>query len=141
MVLVTRIKQNAPFFLQIGRSSESPIDFVVMDTVPGNRVQDPAKTAAQSTISRSVVHIFMTECSLKNCSLDNSICMCHGSGLFQPDPDPILKENRIRIPDHVSLGFSQQYSKKLREFRPIQAYLRHIFSKHITYQVQILRWI
>jgi pellino protein len=37
---------------QIGRSSESPIDFVVMDTVPGNRVQDPGKAAAQSTISR-----------------------------------------------------------------------------------------
>ena len=25
---------------QIGRSSESPIDFVVMDTVPGNRIVD-----------------------------------------------------------------------------------------------------
>ena len=38
--------------LQVGRSSESPIDFVVMDTVPGNKVQDPGKAAAQSTISR-----------------------------------------------------------------------------------------
>ena len=38
------------FFFQIGRSSESPIDFVVMDTVPGNRVQE--KPNSQSTISR-----------------------------------------------------------------------------------------
>ena len=37
---------------QIGRSSESPIDFVVMDTTPGNKVHDPSKAAAQSTISR-----------------------------------------------------------------------------------------
>ena len=37
-------------FLQIGRSSESPIDFVVMDTVPGNKPTDKINT--QSTISR-----------------------------------------------------------------------------------------
>jgi len=35
---------------QIGRSSESPIDFVVMDTVPGNKPTDKINT--QSTISR-----------------------------------------------------------------------------------------
>ena len=40
---------------QIGRSSESPIDFVVMDTVPGNRVQD--KISSQSTISRFACRI------------------------------------------------------------------------------------
>jgi len=50
---------------QIGRSSESPIDFVVMDTVPGNRVQDQGKTAAQSTISRFACRIL--------CSRDENV--------------------------------------------------------------------
>ncbi|TRY80551.1 hypothetical protein TCAL_10962 [Tigriopus californicus] len=40
---------------QIGRSSESPIDFVVMDTVPGNQVQE--RVNAQSTISRFACRI------------------------------------------------------------------------------------
>jgi len=40
---------------QIGRSSESPIDFVVMDTVPGNRSVD--KVSSQSTISRFACRI------------------------------------------------------------------------------------
>ena len=42
-------------FFQIGRSSESPIDFVVMDTVPGNRPTDKINT--QSTISRFACRI------------------------------------------------------------------------------------
>jgi len=42
---------------QIGRSSESPIDFVVMDTVAGNKIQTPGKGAAQSTISRFACRI------------------------------------------------------------------------------------
>lgn len=37
------------FFLQIGRSSESPIDFVVMDTQPGDKKDTKV---LQSTISR-----------------------------------------------------------------------------------------
>jgi len=45
---------NADLF-QIGRSSESPIDFVVMDTVPGNRTVD--KVNSQSTISRFACRI------------------------------------------------------------------------------------
>jgi len=40
---------------QIGRSSESPIDFVVMDTVPGNRPTDKINT--QSTIPRFACRI------------------------------------------------------------------------------------
>jgi pellino protein len=40
---------------QIGRSSESPIDFVVMDTVPGNKPTDKINT--QSTISRFACRI------------------------------------------------------------------------------------
>ena len=43
------------FLLQIGRSSESPIDFVVMDTIPGNRSAD--KVGSQSTISRFACRI------------------------------------------------------------------------------------
>lgn len=46
--------ENTDLF-QIGRSSESPIDFVVMDTLPGNRMQDKINT--QSTISRFACRI------------------------------------------------------------------------------------
>lgn len=46
--------ENTDLF-QIGRSSESPIDFVVMDTVPGNRIVD--KVSSQSTISRFACRI------------------------------------------------------------------------------------
>lgn len=46
--------ENSDLF-QIGRSSESPIDFVVMDTVPGNRIVD--KVSSQSTISRFACRI------------------------------------------------------------------------------------
>ena len=47
--------EEMKYFLQIGRSSESPIDFVVMDTVPGNRPTDKINT--QSTISRFACRI------------------------------------------------------------------------------------
>ena len=49
---LTRKKIVIIFILifQIGRSSESPIDFVVMDTVPGNKATEKINT--QSTISR-----------------------------------------------------------------------------------------
>ncbi len=43
---------------QIGRSSESPIDFVVMDTVPGNQRTDNA-VVTQSTISRFACRILV----------------------------------------------------------------------------------
>lgn len=41
--------------LQIGRSSESPIDFVVMDTIPGDKAGD--SKVLQSTISRFACRI------------------------------------------------------------------------------------
>jgi len=56
-VIVEYQEDNSSDMFQIGRSSESPIDFVVMDTVAGNKVQDPAKAAAQSTISRFACRI------------------------------------------------------------------------------------
>ena len=43
---------------QIGRSSEDPIDFVVMDTVPGNQRGDTS-VAQQSTISRFACRILV----------------------------------------------------------------------------------
>jgi len=43
---------------QIGRSSEDPIDFVVMDTVPGNLRGDSSSTQ-QSTISRFACRIII----------------------------------------------------------------------------------
>ena len=43
---------------QIGRSSESPIDFVVMDTIPGNKRRDDC-VATQSTISRFACRILV----------------------------------------------------------------------------------
>lgn len=43
------LKHLFNFFFQIGRSSESPIDFVVMDTQPGDKKDTKV---LQSTISR-----------------------------------------------------------------------------------------
>ncbi|KFM60757.1 Protein pellino, partial [Stegodyphus mimosarum] len=43
---------------QIGRSSESPIDFVVMDTVPGDKTGEGGKVT-QSTISRFACRILI----------------------------------------------------------------------------------
>lgn len=41
--------------MQIGRSSEQPIDFVVMDTIPGDKSSD--NKVLQSTISRFACRI------------------------------------------------------------------------------------
>lgn len=46
-------------FRQVGRSSESPIDFVVMDTLPGDKKD--AKVM-QSTISRFACRILVNRC-------------------------------------------------------------------------------
>ena len=43
---------------QIGRSSESPIDFVVMDTVPGDQRSENS-VVTQSTISRFACRILV----------------------------------------------------------------------------------
>ncbi|KAJ8873439.1 hypothetical protein PR048_024256 [Dryococelus australis] len=43
--------------LQIGRSSDAPIDFVVMDTVPGDKAKDSQNKVLQSTISRFACRI------------------------------------------------------------------------------------
>lgn len=47
--------------MQIGRSSEAPIDFVVMDTVPGDKTGETR--VMQSTISRFACRIL---CDRKN---------------------------------------------------------------------------
>ena len=43
---------------QIGRSSEPPIDFVVMDTIPGDQRKDTS-VVTQSTISRFACRILV----------------------------------------------------------------------------------
>jgi len=45
-------------FNQIGRSSEDQIDFVVMDTIPGNQRKEN-DSVAQSTISRFACRILV----------------------------------------------------------------------------------
>lgn len=50
------ILPSSPFHPQVGRSSESPIDFVVMDTLPGDKKD--AKVL-QSTISRFACRILV----------------------------------------------------------------------------------
>lgn len=44
------------FFLQVGRSTESPIDFVVTDTISGSQNNDETQIT-QSTISRFACRI------------------------------------------------------------------------------------
>jgi len=56
-VIVEYQQDDTTDMFQVGRSSESPIDFVVMDTMPGNKVSEPTKAAAQSTISRFACRI------------------------------------------------------------------------------------
>lgn len=66
-VIVEYSPDDSVDLFQIGRSSESPIDFVVMDTVPGNRPTDKVNT--QSTISRFACRILAErgEDSLRGC--------------------------------------------------------------------------
>jgi len=56
-VIVEYQQDDSTDMFQVGRSSEAPIDFVVMDTMPGNKVSEPSKAAAQSTISRFACRI------------------------------------------------------------------------------------
>lgn len=53
--------------LQIGRSSESPIDFVVMDTIPGDKSGD--NKVMQSTISRFACRILADRSNPKICRI------------------------------------------------------------------------
>jgi len=62
-VIVEYTHDDRSDLFQIGRSSESPIDFVVMDTVPGNRSVD--KVSSQSTISRFACRIITDRHSLQ----------------------------------------------------------------------------
>ena len=48
--------ENSDIF-QIGRSSESPIDFVVLDTIPGNKIIDRHLVKTPQTISRFACRI------------------------------------------------------------------------------------
>lgn len=57
-VIVEYCRDNETDMFQIGRSSESPIDFVVMDTVPGDKLADAKVT--QSTISRFSCRILVS---------------------------------------------------------------------------------
>ncbi|CAG0888564.1 unnamed protein product, partial [Darwinula stevensoni] len=51
-VVVEYMHDSKTDMFQIGRSSESGIDFVVMDTIPGDRRREIRMTPSQSTISR-----------------------------------------------------------------------------------------
>ena len=51
-VIVEYCKDENTDIFQIGRSSESPIDFVVLDTIPGNKIIDRNMVNTPQTISR-----------------------------------------------------------------------------------------
>ncbi|OXA52234.1 Protein pellino [Folsomia candida] len=57
-VVVEYVPDEDTDMFQIGRSSEMPIDFVVMDTVPGDKSGSVDKTM-QSTISRFACRILV----------------------------------------------------------------------------------
>lgn len=57
-IIVQYDRDHATDMFQIGRSSEGPIDFVVMDTVPGDHRRENA-SLAQSTISRFACRIIV----------------------------------------------------------------------------------
>lgn len=65
-------ENNLPscFLFQIGRSSESPIDFVVMDTIPGDKTGE--NKVVQSTISRFACRIL--------CDRNSKVCKIYAAG-------------------------------------------------------------
>lgn len=64
-VIVEYTKDEDTDMFQIGRSSESPIDFVVIDTTPGDKSGDVK--VAQSTISRFACRILADRNNTKIC--------------------------------------------------------------------------
>lgn len=58
-VIVEYVLDEETDLFQIGRSSESPIDFVVMDTVAGDKAGGGACRVTQSTISRFACRILV----------------------------------------------------------------------------------
>ena len=57
-IIVQYDQDTSTDMFQIGRSSEAPIDFVVMDTIPGNQ-RSKTKMVSQSTISRFACRIIV----------------------------------------------------------------------------------
>lgn len=70
-VIVEYTPDDDTDMFQIGRSSESPIDFVVMDTIPGDKTGE--NKVMQSTISRFACRIL----SDRNCA---KICRIYAAG-------------------------------------------------------------
>lgn len=60
-IIVEYMPDDETDMFQIGRSSESPIDFVVMDTIPGDKTSETKVT--QSTISRFACRILCDRCN------------------------------------------------------------------------------
>lgn len=84
---------------QIGRSSESPIDFVVMDTVAGDKTGDTK--VMQSTISRFACRIISDRNDVNNCRIyaagfDSSRNIFLGVSRFLID-QAILNVNRAYL--------------------------------------------
>ena len=57
-IIVEYMQDNDTDMFQIGRSSEGPIDFVVMDTIPGFQ-RNSRENVTQSTISRFACRIIV----------------------------------------------------------------------------------
>lgn len=57
-IIVEYMQDNDTDMFQIGRSSEGPIDFVVMDTIPGYQ-RNSRENVTQSTISRFACRIIV----------------------------------------------------------------------------------
>lgn len=107
------------FFLsQIGRSTESPIDFVVTDTVPGS--QSNADTqSVQSTISRFACRIICQRTppytariyaagfdSSKNIFLGvSAFFLNQASDTFRPIKKKKMKKNKWRFSEGLGLNF------------------------------------
>lgn len=67
LFIVLLFSSNFLFCLKIGRSSEAPIDFVVMDTIPGDKTGD--NKVMQSTISRFACRILADRNNSKVCRI------------------------------------------------------------------------
>jgi hypothetical protein len=117
--------------LQIGRSSESPIDFVVMDTIPGDKTGE--NKVLQSTISRFACRILCDRSnprvariyaagfdSSRNIFLGVSASSALLLGIFPAEEIVALSSLSRRIlRDYTDLCWNYIYASKCLYSRPV----------------------
>lgn len=111
------------FSFQVGRSSESPIDFVVMDTLPGDKKD--AKVM-QSTISRFACRILVNRCEPSKARIfaagfDSSRNIFLGVSIFYQIEVSVMAHIPSSTPHLTSPHHSTSFSLQFSNSKPCQA--------------------